>query len=435
MRNLLRHFRKNNQEKPSSVLPEDLDSVVTNIKNLVEDEPVVEFKGAISKAPLIIPVCKKVRFVRLSLQTLSCFHLDTIEILDKDGQNISRGKKTIVSSTYNNEEKYDGRGVLVGKKDGGCGFHTKRENHPWLIIDLESIISVNEVVIYNREGTFGNRAHSLKVDGSSNLYDWQELYDNWKVLNRFLERKPSELQIAIIRAYVLDPVPAKQFLKKLISEGKEDDAIRFQACISQIVKTKGYGFGPHGFTRTFELRPDAEKRLIAEELSKVLTWLNNEFGVPTFISSGTLLGMVRDGRFIDHDDDIDICYISNAQGDSDIIQERKALVQFLQSKGCVMTPSDVAHYWCKTPGGQSLDIFTGFVEGEMCSMNPISRNSIDVKSVLPVVPFEYCGAKLYMPANSEKILEANYGKGWRNPDPLWSFDWSRAKKEFGFLYF
>jgi hypothetical protein len=35
-----------------------------------------------------------------------------------------------------------------------------------------------------------------------------------------------------------------------------------------------------------------------------------------------------------------------------------------------------------------------------------------------------------MPAVPEELLAANYGSGWRTPDPLFAFEWKRAHERF-----
>ena len=425
----------NRRENSDNLLPANFQDVVSKIRNYVKSNPVKEFKGVKSKSPLEVTVKDRARFVRLSLQTLVSFHLDTIEILDKKGRNLAKAQKTIISSKYNDEEKHDGRGALVGRKNGGCGFHTKREHSPWIVIDLGNTQEIEKIVVYNREGKFYTRALSLKVEISSDLVSWKELFDNWKMLNTFKKTNPSEFENAVIHAFILDPAPSTAFLKKLKAQATDAEALKFQSCINDIVKERGVAFGPHGFVKTFELRSEEEKDQVASELAKVLHWLNSEFGTPAFISSGTLLGLVRDGKFIEHDDDVDICYISNKSDEVAILEERQQLVEFLQNKGCKLTPSGIAHYWCKTPAGQSLDIFTGFIEDDKCSMNPISRNEISVTEVLPLKSITYRGETLYLPANPERLLEVNYGSSWKSPDPLWSFNWGKAQRNFGFLYF
>ena len=411
------------------------DTTLANLKEHIANNPVREFKGAKSKDPLVIHTDRKARFVRLSLQTEVSFHLDTIEIFNKDGRNIAPNKSTIISSTYNNEEKYDGRGFVNGKKTGGSGFHTKREVNPWIVIDLMTIRNLDKLVIYNREGEFFTRALSLKVEVSQDLHSWHLLFDNWSVLKSFQGGNPSEVEKALLHAMILDPGPSQQLLTKLKKEGLHDQALEYQACVNELLRDKGLALGPHGLMRTFELRSASEKRKVATELGTLLHWLNNEFGVPAFISSGTLLGIVRDGQFIAHDDDVDICYISNKSTEEEILDERAQIVTFLQSKKCNIKPSGIAHLWCSTPGGQNLDIFTGFTEGEYCSMNPISRKEILTSDVLPLKLVKHDGVDLFLPANPERLLEVNYGPGWRKPDPLWSFDWGKAKANFAFLYF
>ncbi|MEW9799429.1 discoidin domain-containing protein [Alteromonas sp. CYL-A6] len=434
---MIRFFKNKHRQPddPQSLLPEDMALTVNRIRDFVKANPIVEFKGTKSNAPLEVKTSEKGRFVRFSLQTEVSFHLDAIEIFNRDGRNIAPNKKTIISSVYNDEEKYDGRGALNGKKNGGCGFHTQREKNPWLVVDLKTIRNLDKIVVYNREGTYFTRALSLKIEVSKDLRNWTEVYDNWRMLNEFKKQNPSEFENAVLHAFILDPAPSQALLSKLKKAGSHNQALAFQKCISDVVKEQGLAFGPHGFMRTFELRSQAEKNKVAKELGNLLHWINHEFGVPAFISSGTLLGIVRDGKFIDHDDDVDICYVGKAQGEHAILEERERLVSFLREKGCRVAPSGIAHYWCTTPGGQGLDIFTGFIEGEKCSMNPISRNEIDVTDVLPLKQIEHDGATLYMPANPERLLEVNYGPNWRKPDPLWSFNWKKAKQDFAFLYF
>jgi hypothetical protein len=405
------------------------------LKEHIASNPLREFKGAKSKDPLVIQTDRKARFVRLSLQTEVSFHLDTIEIFNKDGRNIAPNKQTIISSTYNNEEKYDGRGFVNGKKNGGCGFHTQRERNPWIIIDLMTIRNLDKIVIYNREGEFFTRALSLRVEVSQDLHTWNELFDNWSVLKTFQGSIPGNVEKALLHAMILDPGPSQVLISQLKKSGNHAQALEYQKCVNELLKDKGLALGPHGLMRTFEMRSASEKKKVASELGQLLKWLNEEFGVPAFISSGTLLGIVRDGQFIAHDDDVDICYISKESDEQKVLEERNNIVTFLQSKKCNVKPSGLAHLWCSTPGGQNLDIFTGFIEGDYCSMNPISRKEIVTADVLPLQTLQHDGVTLYLPANPERLLMVNYGPGWRKPDPLWSFNWGKAKQDFAFLYF
>ncbi|MBY5921252.1 discoidin domain-containing protein [Ferrimonas balearica] len=405
------------------------------IKKHLQHRPVIHFKGAISESPLRVKTDNKGRFVRFSLQAESSFHLDTIEIFNKDGRNIAPGKRTIISSVYNDEEKYDGRGALEGKKNGGCGFHTKREQAPWLIVDLGTVRNLDEIVVYNREGQYYTRALSLKIESSRDLTKWELIHDNWACLNAFDDGELGIEEVALLHAGVLDSGPAHNLITNLRKEGRHEQALKFHQYVNELVSERGLALGPHGFTQTFDLSSEAKKQKTYRELAQLLKWVNEEFGTPAFISSGTLLGIVRDGKFIGHDDDVDICYISKESTEQGIVEERQRLVKFLTEKGCRITPSDSAHYWCTTPGGVSLDIFTGFIEDGYCSMNPIGRKQVQVEAVLPLKTVQTNGVELVLPNDPEPLLVLNYGPSWRKPDPLWTFDWGQARRDFAFLYF
>ncbi|MBU2877773.1 MULTISPECIES: discoidin domain-containing protein [Aliiglaciecola] len=426
-------FRKKATSSDTPV--EDEQKILNEVSSYLANNPLREFKGVKSNDPLVIETSNKARFIRLSLQVESSFHLDAIEIFNQAGRNVAPNKNTIISSTYNDEEKYNGQGAINGKKNGGAGFHTKREHNPWLVIDLGSIRNLAKIVVYNREGEFFTRALSLKVETSRDLRHWHLVHDNWGFIKTYKDGSLSEFEQALLHAGILNPGPPAAYLKKLKNLEQDEKALSFHRLINQLVKSKGVAFGPHGFMKTFDLKTDAEKNKVFRELSILLKWLNEEFGVPAFVSSGTLLGLVRDGKLIGHDDDVDICYISKEQGEQAILEERKRLVAFLTEKGCRLSPSGIAHYWCTTPGGLNLDIFTGFTEEGKCSMNPIGRKEVPIDAVLPLSKQSINGNILYFPQNPEPLLVLNYGDNWRNPDPLWTFNWGKAKQDFAFLYF
>ena len=408
---------------------------LADIKAHLAENPIIEFYGARKGAPLSVNCDTKGRFVRFSLQTKVCFHLDTIEIYNKDGRNVANNKRTIVSSCFNDDDKYDGRGALPGNKKGGCGFHTKTEPNPWLVVDLGSIRNLDKIVVYNRCDIYAPRAHSLMIEVSRDLRNWSVIHDNWKPLKGYKDGALSKLESAILKASVMEPSEANALVQAYKAQGNEEMANYLISKVNKLVSDRGVALGPHGFTQTFSLMPESKKNDIARELSQMFNLLKDDFGVEPFVSSGTLLGIVRDGDYIPHDDDLDVCYVGQAQSEKEVVEERRRLCEFLNSKGYRATPSNVAHVWCKTPGGVALDIFTGFIENDCVSMNPLPRNQLKKEAVLPLKQQSFRGHQLYLPNSPDEVLSLNYGPNWRTPDKSWKFSWKRAKSEYSFLYF
>ncbi|MCA0893709.1 discoidin domain-containing protein [Microbulbifer agarilyticus] len=407
---------------------------VDDIKREVVESGFIAFKGCKTNRPFEISVDFKARFIRLGLQALESFHLDEIEIYDDTGSNVALRKLVTVSSMYNDDIRYDGTGAVNGLRKGGCGFHTKREDSPWLVVDLGAIHQISKVKVFNRDDDYFVRALSLRIDYSSDLYCWTLVHDNWKILKGLSDLKLTPREEAIYHACVFESTLPRQLVKTLKANDHET-AKGVLNDVNDAIRDQNLALATHGFRKTFELIGDEAKELIYSELSRILSWLNDDFGVNAFISSGTLLGVVRDGKLIAHDDDVDICYISNFSEECDILSEREKIVDFLKSKGCNLKASGVAHYWCSTPRSLKLDIFTGWIKGGRCFMNPLSIDGLPVEKILPLANKCVNDIQLSIPSDPEALLDLNYGLEWRTPDPLWVFDWAHAKRSYKFLYF
>jgi hypothetical protein len=92
------------------------------------------------------------------------------------GINLALNKPTTQSSVYD-PKCYDAYGACNGKKTGGFGFHTLKENQPWWQIDLQSPYQILEIRIYNRID-IPERAVSLNVLFSNDATHWQLSYSN-----------------------------------------------------------------------------------------------------------------------------------------------------------------------------------------------------------------------------------------------------------------
>lgn len=407
----------------------------TKLNNLLIENGFTVFKGIKSKLPLALPVKTKARFLKFSLQSKICLHLDKIQVFDKNGDNIALKAPTFVSSMFKDNEKYDGQGVVNGEPKGGCGHHTKTEEKPWLVIDLKKVYEISKIVVFNRDDAFYHRALSLLITASCDLENWNKLFDNYayKLSSDYKDLTYEEK--CLLNCSALEIEPVRKLIGKLNSEGSKPRALELLAKSNTLLESFNLSVGPHGLTRTFAIRTEKEKYKAYNALSNLLSIINEEFEVSAFASSGTLLGIVREGQLLGHDDDLDICYISAHEENEGILNERQKLAKFLTDNGYKVANSNVAHLWCTTPEGITIDIFTGWFAGTSCIMNPLPRIGVPKKAVLPLKIEECNGFGIYIPHIPVELLELNYGKNWEDPDPLWVFDWGHARKDYGFLYF
>lgn len=153
-------------------------------------------------------------------------------------------------------------------------------------------------------------------------------------------------------------------------------------------------------------------------------------GYEVFLNSGTLLGVVRDERLIDHDDDIDLAVMLNATTAEEAAAEWKTLRQTLITLD--LFEADVrgmpAVYKLRPAGNIEIDLFPAWLENDRAYVYPHTPGSLGIEDVMPLQPCALTGQAI--PAVPERMLAENYGKDWRNPDPLFKFPWAAANKRF-----
>ena len=148
----------------------------------------------------------------------------------------------------------------------------------------------------------------------------------------------------------------------------------------------------------------------SEALVDIVKLLNTA-SVPHFAAAGSCLGMVREGRPLPHDNDIDIG-IMEADFDQDALL---ALTEdsplFTSSQPHPKSPK----IGLKHINGAEIDLFKFYEEDGM-----IWHNGVFVR--WGNKPFSYetrplNGTDITIPAGTDYLVE-NYGTGWDQPDPL-----------------
>ena len=100
------------------------------------------------------------------------------------GTNLARSARATQSSicqwSRGQTVEEDARGAINGTVTGADGFHTQHEPNPWWIADLGSVLSLDEIRVFNslKDPGMAARAYPLVIDTSCDGQTWERLFFN-----------------------------------------------------------------------------------------------------------------------------------------------------------------------------------------------------------------------------------------------------------------
>lgn len=181
----------------------------------------------------------------------------------------------------------------------------------------------------------------------------------------------------------------------------------------------------HGLSAPNELNREPEP--VLDHLSDVLRVLECSGRRPV-LAYGTLLGAVRESRFIAHDDDVDVLYLSPATSREEVVEDIAVLRAQLQEQGYrvdSMLPSNLNMHVIDPEKLALVDIFPCWVQdgGLMLHMQRMELRQIAPDIIHPTGRVDLHGRSFPAPADPAAFLEARYGAGWRQSDPYFEWPW------------
>jgi hypothetical protein len=177
---------------------------------------------------------------------------------------------------------------------------------------------------------------------------------------------------------------------------------------------------------TFENADDSLRDRVLDAAQRLASDLH-QLGVTAYICSGTLLGAVRTGHILPHDDDVDFGVLARATHPVDIVLEGYALEEALHDLGYATFRHSGAHLqvlFTGTGGGPDfyMDIFTSFFRDDGTFNQPFHlRQTMMRSAIAPTSEVQLEGRTFASPANPGAWLSACYGVSWQTPDPSFRF--------------
>lgn len=202
--------------------------------------------------------------------------------------------------------------------------------------------------------------------------------------------------------------------------GGSDDRVRVEDAEGRplVLDSKGR------LTQPFGEDADATGPLL--EAAHLVIDTLRDLGIEAFLAYGTLLGAVREGNFIGHDNDLDLGYVSEQKQPVDVIAESFRLERALVRAGMSIERYSGAGIKVSVRDGsgvlRGLDVFGGFWDGDRLGLLGEILTPFERSWMLPLGTASLAGHDFPAPAQPERLLEAMYGPGWKVPDPTFAFD-------------
>ena len=167
---------------------------------------------------------------------------------------------------------------------------------------------------------------------------------------------------------------------------------------------------------------------LVEAVARTLELMDSN-GHQAFLAFGCLLGAVRDGKLIGHDNDADIVYLARATHPVDIMLESMAIERQFVEAGWETRRMSGADFKlrAKLTGGKTIgiDVFTAFYLRGTLHVMPNVVTELPRDALLPQSTVAFEGRSMPAPADPAALLEATYGPEWRVPDPAFKYETSR----------
>jgi len=189
----------------------------------------------------------------------------------------------------------------------------------------------------------------------------------------------------------------------------------------------------HGYKNTFRFR-NKQKQVLGLQI--IIDRLA-ELGLTAVPAYGTLLGFLREGTLIDHDDDLDVVVLSECSDAESMMTWRSEIVEQLSAE------TDWKIYDPNLPGknipvglhvdGEYVhcDLFPSFVSGEnvhvlhenLGGLQPIDAAFFEGERTVTIEDLDFT-----IPEGSEDLLAWWYGD-WRTPNPGYRLAFAWEKKD------
>lgn len=421
------------------------DYVARTVRLCREAAPDLCFGEAENRGKITIDgIDAKARYVRIQLTAPGILHLKQIEIFSQVGTdvvNIAPTGSITTSSVFAGTGQLNADGRFLNDHEGKFGFHTNKDDDPWVCVDLQDTFDLRRIEIFNRQDEWASRAWKLAVEVSPDGTQWTEIYH----YNQPLEMLGALLAYRRKHFPGQPPMAIRELIDCLIPEvlvGAYNSAHkrlhsttelgslikrRIMAAITgNILASRRLEWTNHSVLRTFRYWTNEQKANYLDFANR----LNEQIislGFDACLGYGSVLCIVREQDFIKHDDDLDIIVSLPRDGYPTLGAGLEELFSRLKALDYRVTGDYATHRHVTDGTSTHVDVFIGFEEDQFVSWFPGPRKVLLKTDVFPGIRCSLFGIQCLIPRNPFRYVETVYGPDWMVPVSRWDHVWDRSK--------
>jgi len=165
----------------------------------------------------------------------------------------------------------------------------------------------------------------------------------------------------------------------------------------------------------FYKRTEESKNILVQDMESLSLFIKDKFNLDIYLIYGTLLGVIRENNFIEHDNDVDFAYMSKQSNLTDVLHEFRGICSILKNHELLSKICGSGHIHVYSPNKRNkFDLWTSFILEDKYYLAPLINGTLNPSMIIPLKESIFKTKSFLIPNQPELVLDAVYNT-WNTP--------------------